>query len=280
MQRLRLNWARSRRVGRRSELAVLAPIIPGRVPGERRTHEERLRSVLASLAGKAEAGIPTPLGAIPSLHLGDVMIIRPEHYLTHSALEQDDAYYPLSGQQGGARPQDDSGYGNIPHTLDQYELFDPSAGPIANTPIDEKPWPQNPFKFRSWLLTIVIFDGDAAAYLREIAEFIERDFDEVFENCEGYPFARNFEEFWNWVRRYQIQPDVLYTPYPDLSVARIKELEDFKRRFDAFVAAVRSPTGQQAGHLDDLFDAFLRENQQRASGFPSPGGLFETKPSS
>jgi hypothetical protein len=27
--------------------------------------------------------------------------------------------------------------------------------------------------------------------------------------------------------------------------------------------------------MDDLFDEFLRETQQYASGFPSPGGLYK-----
>ena len=54
----------------------------------------------------------------------------------------------------------------------------------------------------------------------------------------------------------------------------LKQLEDFKRRFDAFVATVRSPQGSRVTNVDSLFDAFLRENQQIARDFPTPGGLY------
>ena len=47
-----LNWANSKTIGGVSEIAVLAPIRRGRIPGERRTYEERLRFVIANLAGR------------------------------------------------------------------------------------------------------------------------------------------------------------------------------------------------------------------------------------
>ncbi len=294
-----LKLARSRWAGHISELAVMTPIIPGRVPGERRTYEERLRSVLASLADRAEAGLPTPLSQIPTFHFARVMVIRPEHYLTHSDLGRDDIYYedpapalrigPVDRPAQDAQGASDAPRRRIPKPMDQYAAFDPTQPP-ENTGADARkdviagaeepsetdtPAAQNPYGFRSWLMTLVIFDGDPNVYLRHIAEFIENDFDQVFENCEDYPYARNFERFWAWVRRYQIRQDVFYTPFPNLSVARIKQLEAFKESFDAFAAKVRTPTGKKVENMDALFDQFLVENQQFACDFPSPGGAYK-----
>ena len=69
----------------------------------------------------------------------------------------------------------------------------------------------------------------------------------IFENCEHYPRTADFEKFWFWIRTFQINTDLFYAPYRDLSVVRIRQLEAFKRRFDAFVASVRSPTGLGSG---------------------------------
>jgi hypothetical protein len=57
-------------------------------------------------------------------------------------------------------------------------------------------------------------------------------------------------------------------------VTRIKQLEDFKRRFDIFVATVRPASGPDVESIDALFDQFLRETQQQPADFPSPGGSY------
>lgn len=274
MDRERLNWARSRWAGNISEFGVMSPIIPGRIPGERQTYEERLRFVLDGLGRRSEAGLPSALRRIPSLHFGHVMIIRPEHYLTNSRLALRDTYYDHRSQGEPPLPH------NIPRPLDQYVEFNPvpPKDSVVSPTKDKSENPaHNPNGFRSWLMTQVIFDGDPIKYLREIGEFIENDFDRVFENCEDYPMARDFEPFWAWVKRYQIRPDVFYTPYPDLSVARMKQLQVFKDRFDVFVAQVRSPTGKKVENMDALFDQFLRDNQQFSSDFPTPGGMYRVK---
>ncbi len=274
MDRERLNWARSRWAGNISEFGVMSPIIPGRIPGERQTYEERLRFVLDGLGRKSDAGLPSALSRIPSLHFGRVMIIRPEHYLTNSKLELPGTYYDEHA------PNEPAPTYNIPRPLDQYVEFDPVSPKDLtepSTPAEAVNPAHNPNEFRSWLMTQVIFDGDPIKYLREIGEFIENDFDRVFENCEEYPMARDFEPFWAWVKRYQIRPDVFYTPYPDLSVTRMKQLQVFKDRFDAFVAQVRSPTGKKVENMDALFDQFLRDNQQFSSDFPTPGGMYRAK---
>ena len=91
----------------------------------------------------------------------------------------------------------------------------------------------------------------------------------------GFHSTQDFEHFWAWIRRYQIETNLFYPRYRDLSVARIKQLQDFKRRFDVFVTKVRSPTGRRVESMDELFDEFLRKTHQYASDFPAPGGTFK-----
>ena len=113
-------------------------------------------------------------------------------------------------------------------------------------------------------------------YIRNVAEFLARDFDRIFENCEDYPSTRDFEEFWLWIRRYQINTNLFYAPYSNLSTVRIKQLEEFKRRFDALVAQVYSPNGQRERSVEQLFEQFVRDNQRYARDFPTPSGIFRT----
>ena len=134
-----------------------------------------------------------------------------------------------------------------------------------------------PPTFRSWLLTLVEFDGDIRVYFRDIAQFIADDFDALFRNCEDYGTTRNFEGFWSWIKRYQINSNLFYSRYGDLSLVRIKQLQDFKRRFDEFVAEVRPANGSPPKSLDGLFDQFLARTQQYASDFPTPGGIYKPK---
>jgi hypothetical protein len=255
-----LNWTKSRTVGGATEITLLTPIIPGRIPGERRTYEERLRFVLSSLAQRVEAGIPTPLSQINTFHFARVAIIRPEQYLVNS----DIAGLAYNTYPSPVEPMEPPGKAPVRQTPAPVDAYDP---------VSSKPFRDN--GLRSLLLTHVIFDGDPRVYARDIVEFIEKQFDVVFENCEDYPSAKDYERFWIWVRRFQLPVDVFYAAYPDLSVAKIRRLEDFRKRFDAFVARVRTPTGRRVGAMDDLFDEFLRETQQYASGFPSPGGLYK-----
>ena len=251
-----LDWATSKTVGGVTEIAVLAPIKKGRVPGERMTYEERLRVVIGTIQERVEAGIPTELDTVPTIHFGRMIVVRPEQYLVYSVVPG----LALAPRRAGEPP------GNIPAPIDDYQILRPRRIP-----------PPRPPEFRSWLMTLVSFDGDLKAYFQDIAIFTNQKFDQVFQNCENYPILGNadFEDLWTWIRRYQINIDLFYPRYPQLSVVRIKQLETFKRRFDAFVARVRTPTGDRLQSMDELFDEFLRENQQYANNFPAPGGTFE-----
>jgi hypothetical protein len=265
-----LNWAKSKTVGGVTEIAVMAPIKKGQVFGERGTYEERARTLIATIERRVEQGIPTELDAVPTIHFGEIVVIRPEQYLVYS--DVDDVAYR------------DSPDHEIPMPIEEYASVE-SAGQKAtrseNEQVRDDGSPRssqtNPLAFRTWLLIVVFFDGDLKAYFKDISVFTNLKFDQIFENCEDYPArgTTDFEAFWSWIRRYQLNVDLFYPRYPELSVVRIKQLEAFKRRFDAFVARVRGRIGSRPHAIDDLLDEFLRENEQYPSNFPAPGGVFE-----
>lgn len=253
----RLNWAGSRTTDGVSEIAVLAPIRRGTPPGERRTYEERARQMIASISERHAQGLPTGLGMVQAIHFGRFIIIRPEQYLLYSVLPDID-YEEAGHCRTNAKPPKRPKVASV----DEFREID---NDLNCTPA---------LVASSWLLTLVEFDGDLRGYMRDVALGFSDDFDMLFQNCEEYPGTQDVERWWLWIRRFQIATELLYAPYGGLSVTRLKNLERFKTRFDAFVARVRSPTGSRVRDLNDLFDAFLRENGQIAGGFPSPGGRF------
>ena len=131
-------------------------------------------------------------------------------------------------------------------------------------------------KHRSWLFFASNFDGDMKSYLRDFSVFLGRDVDRIWGNCEGYPKvgSRDFEEFWNYAKRYQIPTDAFYNAYPGLSVPRIHQLDRFKRKLDEFVARTRGADGRSVAGLAALFDEFLSENSAYPRDFPAIGGLY------
>lgn len=260
-------WTTSKTIGNKTEIAICAPIKLGRVPNERRTFEERVRFKIAALMRSAEQGRPTELSRITTINFARMIIIRPEQYLIYSGFP---GFPKPDGKTDGPAPEYKIPFGpNAPETW----MFDEYVE-VADDGSIKSPTAEIPFDFRSWLLTQVIFDGDIRVYFRDIAEFIKDRFDDVFFNCEDFPGTGDFEAFWRWIRRYQIPNDLFMSVYPQLSVPRIKYLEDFKRRFDEFVTKVRSPTGERLRPMDELFDEFLKESEQFSSGFPAPGGVY------
>ena len=254
------NWPVSQSLGRMTEITVLAPIRKGLVPGERWTYEENVRTRLDNVAGRVAKGIPVDLAAVPSIHIGRVTVIRPEHYLLYSDVEGVEYQEPDEDSGEGGKGASGTFLGRkVPVQIDAYAQARIRGGarPLLS----------------SFLLVQVAFDGDIEAYFRDIAVFVD-EFDSIFENCEEYPSSRDFGKFWAWVKRYKLRPDLFYTLNPDTSAVRIRELERFKRRFDAFVASVRTPEGYTVESLEDAFDRFLRANAQIAEGFPAPGGTF------
>lgn len=256
------DWAQSKTAGQISEVSVLAPIKRGRVPGERRTYEERAQAIVDNFAERVSAGLPNELNLVPSIHFGRILILKPDQYLLGSDIPgveyRHDRQQPQPGQVG--RPY------AVPKPFDEYHEH-----PATNTAVAAG---KKNLKLRSFILTSVEFDGDLRVYFRDISTQLGTRFDSIFENCEDFPGTADFEAFWLWIRRFQIRTQLFYAACPDLSVARIKQLAAFKRNFDVFVARVRGPGLKPGRGLDALFDEFLKDNLQFNAGFPFPSGVF------
>ncbi|HEY1245110.1 MAG TPA: hypothetical protein VGF29_09800 [Hyphomicrobiaceae bacterium] len=233
-------WAQSKFVGGVTELVLLTPITPGPIPGERRTYEERLRSELGSIQRRVDRGLNTPISIIPTIHFAGWLILRPEQYL-----------------QGSVFPR------AAPPALDPY------------TPADQPP--THDYGFRTWLFFTSYFDGDMKDYLREFSNFLGKDVDRVWGNCEGYPEggSMDFEAFWQYAKRHQIQTDAFFNACPGVTVPRIYQLKVFKDRFAAFVRATRNPDGTSVEGVGDLLDRFILENQAYTADFPAVGGTYD-----
>lgn len=233
-------WAQSKFVGGVTELTLLTPIAPGPIPGERRTYEERLRQELASIQRRVDRGLNTPISIIPTIHFAGWLILRPEQYL-----------------QGACFPAE------APPSLDPY------------VPADQEP--SHDYRFRSWLFFTSYFDGDLKDYLREFSNFLGKDVDRVWGNCEGYPAggSHDFEAFWQYAKRFQIPTDAFFNACPGLTVPKIHQLKVFKNRFAAFVRATRSADGTSIEGVAELLDRFIIENQAYTSDFPAVGGTYD-----
>ncbi|MBO0765852.1 MAG: hypothetical protein J2P50_14875 [Hyphomicrobiaceae bacterium] len=238
-------WAQSKFVGGVTELVLLTPITPGPIPGQRRTYEERLRSELGSIQRRVDRGLNTPISLIPTIHFAGWLILRPEQYL-------------------------------------QGSVFPPTAPPVLDpyTPVDQQP--THDYGFRSWLFFTSYFDGDMKDYLREFSNFLGKDVDRVWGNCEGYPEggSMDFEAFWQYAKRYQIETDAFFNAYPGMTVPRVYQLKVFKDRFASFVRATRNPDGTSVEGVKDLLDKFIVENQAYTADFPAIGGTYDEDQSS
>jgi hypothetical protein len=233
-------FAQSKFVGGVTELVLLTPITPGPIPGQRRTYEERLRQELASIQRRVDRGLNTPISVIPTIHYAGWLIQRPEQYL-----------------QGACFPRE------APPSLDPY------------VPAEQNP--THDYRFRSWLFFTSYFDGDLKDYLREFSNFLGKDVDRVWGNCEGYPEAGSldFEAFWQYAKRHQIPTDAFFNAYPGVTVPKVHQLKVFKARFAAFVRATRNADGTSIEGIGDLLDKFIIENQAYTADFPAIGGTYD-----
>ncbi len=239
-------WVDSKTAGGVSEVTLFTPIKPGFIPGEARTYEERLWSVLASVQRRAVANTPTPIGLMPTIHYARWMVLRPGQYLQYSG-------YPL-------------------HPVDAIDQRQPQA--------NESRLETNgglPYGHRSWLYFTSNFDGDMKTYLRDFSVNLGEDVDRIWGNCEGYPVggAADFDAYWEYAKRHQIKTHAFYNAYPHLNVPEIHALARFKLAFDAFVAKTRGAEGCTAPGFEKAFDDFLVENQSYSVNFPATGGVYD-----
>lgn len=108
--------------------------------------------------------------------------------------------------------------------------------------------PQLPYAGQ--LLFTSDFDGTLRAYLRSFNEIIGPDIDNIWQNCLGYPEGgtRNFDQWWDYAKRHQVECQAYYCAYPSRTVRDILRAEEMKQQLDAF---------------------WRRENQE--GGEPAPG---------
>ena len=239
-------WVESATAGGVSEVTLFTPVRSGFIPGESRTYEERLRSVLASVQRRAAQGVPTPIGLMPTIHYARWLVLRPEQYLQYCG------YRP--------HPVDTVNQG---HAADDEQREDSNEG--------------LPFGHRSWLFFTSNFDGDMKSYLRDFSVKLGEDVDRIWGNCEGYPVngAADFDAYWEYAKRHQIETHAFYNAYPELNVPEIRALARFRLAFDELVAKTRGPDGRTAPGIEKAFDEFLVANQSYSANFPGPGGVYD-----
>ena len=68
--------------------------LPGLIPGEGRTYEQRLARALESVQQRVMDNFPTPINAVPTIHFARWLILRPAQYLQYSTIDPDPAANP------------------------------------------------------------------------------------------------------------------------------------------------------------------------------------------
>ncbi|MFO1081314.1 MAG: hypothetical protein U1E23_11910 [Reyranellaceae bacterium] len=82
-----MEWARSKTIGRHTEVTLFTPIRPGLIPGERRTYEQRLAGALDSVQQRVMDRVPTPISVMPTIHFARWLILRPAQYLQNAEID-------------------------------------------------------------------------------------------------------------------------------------------------------------------------------------------------
>ena len=101
------------------------------------------------------------------------------------------------------------------------------------------------------------FDGEMKSYFRSFALQLTSDIDAVWENCEGYPGAKDFDRLWQYVKQHQINTATFYCAYPNLTMPQILKLQALKQDFDDFVrkTAAAAPQPESVQGIANIADA-------------------------
>jgi len=112
--------------------------------------------------------------------------------------------------------------------------------------------PQLPYAGQ--LLFISDFDGSVRSYLRDFAEKIGPDIDKIWENCVGYPEAgtKNFDEWWDYAKRHQVQCQAFYCAYPSVTVRDVMHGLWLKKKLDRFWRDKTAREPQSAWEANDF----------------------------
>jgi Dyp-type peroxidase family len=114
------------------------------------------------------------------------------------------------------------------------------------------------------------FDGEMKSYFRSFALQLTSDIDAVWENCEGYPGAKDFDRLWQYVKRHQINTSTFYCAYPNLTMPEILKLQELKQDFDDFVRDTGAAAPQALGAF--LNHAYKCKPPQAPEQPPQPPG--------
>ena len=119
------------------------------------------------------------------------------------------------------------------------------------------------------------FDGEMKSYFRSFALQLTGDIDAVWENCEGYPGAKDFDRLWQYVKQHQIDTATFYCAYPKLTLPQILHLQALKQGFDHFVretaaAAPQAESVQEVAQLSDAHAHALKAFFKHAYTFKPP----------
>lgn len=111
------------------------------------------------------------------------------------------------------------------------------------------------------------FDGSWERYLRDFAIVANpREMpwmDLVWRNCVGYPGTDDFQDFGDWVRKYQVETTLFFPNIPEATVRDIAYLRKFKQRFDAFDQEVQAvDRSRWPTQLARIYDQFKRDAAQ------------------
>lgn len=111
------------------------------------------------------------------------------------------------------------------------------------------------------------FDGSWDRYLRDFAVVANPRampwMDLVWRNCVGYPGTEDFQDFGDWVRKYQVETTLFFPNIPETTVRDIAWLKKFKKRFDAFDHEVQAvDRSQWPPQLVRIYERFKRDAAQ------------------
>ena len=130
------------------------------------------------------------------------------------------------------------------------------------------------------------FDGEMKSYFRSFALELTSDINTVWENCEGYPGAEDFDRLWQYIKQHQINTATFYCAYPNLTMPQIQRLQALKDGFDEFARSL-APAGQPSdgaapvpGACGGALQTFLKrayagkpfQAPKQTKSKPTPGG--------
>jgi hypothetical protein len=102
------------------------------------------------------------------------------------------------------------------------------------------------------LLFNSFYVGPLELYLRDFSTRAAAVLDLVWQHCDGYPGAANFDEFCDWVEAHRVGPVFAYAANPDLTVLDIDWLRGFHRLHQGMLRDVQDRPEEIPARLAQL----------------------------